>query len=227
MRRFYAQFVQSGDLAFDVGANTGSRTHVFLQLGARVVAVEPQKECARVLFTRYYSRPGFHVVNKALGAADGRAEMLIHESNLGSSLSQPMIDALVGSRCESHFQPGRWKDRRTVGVTTFDALVAEYGLPAFAKIDVDGYEYEVVRGLSQPPRALSLEFVPAYLESALQSIEHLRRFGAMRMNYAIEERFEWMLDRWVTADEMVAILGKYRDCTEFVYGDVYVRFGEE
>lgn len=46
---FYSQFIHPGDLVFDVGANVGNRTKIFLRLGARVVAFEPQASCARVL----------------------------------------------------------------------------------------------------------------------------------------------------------------------------------
>src|SRR5689334_4646326 len=43
--RFYRQFVGPGDLVFDVGANVGHVTKVFLRAGARVVAIEPQSIC--------------------------------------------------------------------------------------------------------------------------------------------------------------------------------------
>ncbi len=39
---FYSQFIRPGDLVFDIGANRGDRTEVFVQMGARVVAAEPQ-----------------------------------------------------------------------------------------------------------------------------------------------------------------------------------------
>ncbi|MEN8172361.1 MAG: hypothetical protein ABFS03_05715, partial [Chloroflexota bacterium] len=45
MLGFYSQFIASNDLCFDVGANRGSRTKIFRQLGTRVVAVEPQAAC--------------------------------------------------------------------------------------------------------------------------------------------------------------------------------------
>lgn len=41
---FYKQFIQPKDLVFDVGANVGSRVKLFLNIGAKVVAFEPQKE---------------------------------------------------------------------------------------------------------------------------------------------------------------------------------------
>lgn len=49
----YRQFVKSGDLVFDVGANVGNRTAVFLRLGARVVAVEPHASCVAELTNRW------------------------------------------------------------------------------------------------------------------------------------------------------------------------------
>ncbi len=224
MRKFYAQFIQPGDLAFDVGANVGSRTRVFLQLGAEVVAVEPEKKCARVLFASFYHDPHFHLVNKALGATDGQREMMVSTPHLsGGTLSQSLIDALV--RSEQIWREDLWQETRRVSVTTLDSLIAKYGVPSFVKIDVEGFEHEVIRGLSRPIAALSFEFLPAHLEPALQTINNLQRFGPIRLNYAIEERFEWMLDRWVTPEEMIPILTRYHPKTDFLNGDVYVRFG--
>src|SRR5258708_28170613 len=53
MDALYARFVRAGDLAFDIGAHVGDRTGNFRRLGARVVALEPQPLCARVIRTIY------------------------------------------------------------------------------------------------------------------------------------------------------------------------------
>ena len=222
MRRFYAQFIKPGDLTFDVGANVGSRTGIFLQLGASVVSVEPQKECARTLFFSFHANPNFHLVNKALGAANGRREMVSSNYSTTASLSRAWIDAAK----PASFQDISWGGPRQVPVTTLDSLIQEYGLPTFVKIDAEGFEYEIMQGLSRPLVALSLEFIPTYLGPALQSINYLKRFGPLRLNYALEERFEWVLDEWVTPDEIIAILEKHGGAAESIYGDVYVRFIE-
>lgn len=46
--RFYEQFIRPNDICFDIGANMGNRTEVFLKLGAKVIAVEPQSECVNL-----------------------------------------------------------------------------------------------------------------------------------------------------------------------------------
>ena len=48
------------------------------------------------------------------------------------------------------FEHVRWDAAETVPVTTLDALIAEHGPPRFVKIDVEGHEAEVLRGLSRP-----------------------------------------------------------------------------
>src|SRR6185503_14073419 len=95
---------------------------------------------------------------------------------------------------------------RHVRVTTLDALIRDFGVPVFTKIDVEGFEDAVLQGLSQPLPALSFEFHPHLPGPALRSIELLARRGLYCMNYVLEEQFRWQLDRWVTPDEMSTIL---------------------
>jgi 16S rRNA A1518/A1519 N6-dimethyltransferase RsmA/KsgA/DIM1 with predicted DNA glycosylase/AP lyase activity len=49
LREFYRPFIPKGSLVFDIGANVGEYTQAFLDLGARVVAVEPNPDLARKL----------------------------------------------------------------------------------------------------------------------------------------------------------------------------------
>ncbi len=45
--------LRQGDLIFDVGANEGLKTDVFLRLGARVIAVEPDDTNQSILQQRF------------------------------------------------------------------------------------------------------------------------------------------------------------------------------
>ena len=44
---FYSGFINKGNICFDIGANYGNRTEVFLKLGSEVIAVEPQPQQAK------------------------------------------------------------------------------------------------------------------------------------------------------------------------------------
>ena len=156
---FYGQFVKAGDLTFDIGANLGDRTQILVDLGARVVAVEPQHSCANHLSERFGDR--VVVVEAALGAELGEAELLVASYHTLSSLSSEWVEAVQRS---GRFAEFGWPDRLTVPMTTLDALVAEFGVPVFCKVDVEGYELEVLQGLSSPIPVLSYEFTVERLD---------------------------------------------------------------
>src|SRR3712207_7831831 len=74
-RRLFAELVRPGDLVFDVGANIGEFTGAFRDLGARVVAVEPQPRLGEHLRRRFGSDPGITVVGTAVSDHAGEATL--------------------------------------------------------------------------------------------------------------------------------------------------------
>ena len=49
MDKLYRGFLRPGDIAFDIGSHVGDRIGSFRRCGARVVALEPQPDCARAI----------------------------------------------------------------------------------------------------------------------------------------------------------------------------------
>lgn len=207
LRRFYRRFVPAGGLAFDVGAHTGNRLQAFLDLGARVVAVEPQPELAARLARRHGTDARVHLVEGALGRAPGRATLL-------GSLRTPTVATLSGdfvarAGAASSFEGVRWQAGPEVVVTTLDTLIAAHGRPDFVKIDVEGFELEVLLGLSQPLPALSFEFLPAVRDVALACIDRLEQLaGPGRYRYAVSlgERLRLLRPEGEPADALRAWL---------------------
>src|SRR5262245_19823024 len=83
--RLYAQFVRAGSLCFDVGANVGERTATFLNLGARVVAIEPQVPCVAELERCFGD--AISVVDAAVGAREGKGELFVADYSTLSSMN--------------------------------------------------------------------------------------------------------------------------------------------
>ena len=78
---FYRQFVGPGDLCFDIGAHTGNHTSTWLQLGARVVAVEPQSEFVGLMQKKFSDSSQFTLLQKAVAEKEGRQSFKISTAN--------------------------------------------------------------------------------------------------------------------------------------------------
>ena len=201
MRAFYRPFVRPGDLCFDVGAHVGDRARCWRRLGAaRVVAVEPQPDFARFLRLLFWRDSGVAVVEQAVGASPGTLALRVSPRTPTVTTGSSAFIAET-TRVPS-FAWVDWSRHLDVPVTTLDALIDAYGEPAFAKIDVEGMEHEVLAGLSRPLRALSFEFVPSSMSSALASLERLEALGRYRFEVSLGEEMRLRLGRWVDAPTM-------------------------
>ncbi len=219
MQRFYAQFIRPGDLCFDIGAHVGNRSWIWSRLGAHVVALEPQPLCMKLLRRWYGRRPDMTLIEAAVGATAGNAILWISERTpTVTTLSPEWISAVQQA---ASFAAVEWQTQVTVPVTTLDMLIAQYGLPAFCKIDVEGFEVEVLRGLSQPLPVVSFEYVPATKALAIDCIMRLQRLGEYEFNWSIGEQHRWQSLSWLTAQAMSDHLQQL--AVDDDSGDIYAR----
>ncbi|MBP7002812.1 FkbM family methyltransferase [Amaricoccus sp.] len=217
LARFYATMVRPGDLAFDVGAHAGNRSHALVRAGARVVALEPQ-----AAFHAFLARdlpPSVTLLRAAAGPAPGEATLRVSRLHPTLASIAPGFAERMGAA--AGFAHVAWDAEETAPVVTLDALIATHGLPRLVKIDVEGYEAEVLAGLSRPVDWLSFEYLPAALDLAYACIERLEALAPRRYNLVVGERLAFALPAWLDAAAFrSALMAAARDGRS---GDVYAR----
>ena len=213
----YAQFVKRGDLVFDVGAHVGDRVASFRRLSARVIAIEPQPALALTLKGLYGRDRNVTIETKAVGRSPGTLRMMINVDNpTVSTASSAFIDA---ARSAQGWEGQNWEKTIVVPVTTLDALIDAYGIPAFVKIDVEGFEAEALAGLTRPVEVLSFEFTTIQREVAQNCIARCTALGFQRYNAALGESQE--LGDWRSAEDIARWLLELPHAANS--GDIYAR----
>jgi FkbM family methyltransferase len=162
-----ADFIKNGDLVFDIGANIGKMTWMYRRLGARVVAIEPQAVCVEQLKETFMDDDGVTIEAIACGERSGAAKMSCYGGTTISTLV-PGHYWQLGGPWEG--TPTDWTE--IVPMTTLDLVISQYGIPAFIKIDVEGYEHQVLCGLSQFV-PLQFEYHPVFWEQACKCMARI------------------------------------------------------
>lgn len=218
--QFYANFIQEDDLCFDIGAHHGNRTEIFLKLGARVVAVDAQEDCTKFIGEKFPGNQKLILVNK--GVADVEGELPFYICEKASTISTFSNDWKKKMSEEEIFSKYDWNKTKKVPVTTLDQLINTFGMPKFCKIDVEGFELEVLKGLTQPIKYLSFEFQRLFLANLANCINHIESLGSVVFNYSIAESMEFVLPQWISADELYKEIESVKDNS--FWGDVYIEF---
>lgn len=215
----YGHFLKPGDLCFDIGANLGNRVNSFLQLGCKVIALEPQTNCFKTLSRKFTSNPSVVLINQAVGREPGEMRIHLSDDHVLSSFSKDFIEQTTES---GRFADSKWSRTETCRITTLDQLVHDHGMPRFIKIDVEGFEPEVLAGLSQPVPALSIEWVPEMPDNARRCIEHLSTLADYEFNISWAETMKLSAKGWRSKDSILNLIDEFAGET-FLFGDIYAR----
>jgi FkbM family methyltransferase len=190
LRRAMADAIRSGDVVWDIGANLGVYTELFSRwVGATgtVCAFEPAPACFEALKQRTTSLTNTKLFSFALGDQDGTLPFNVAADPLAATHS------LAFATNESS----------TVRVARADTLITTDDVPTpnVLKIDVEGFEEEVVDGARallarQDVRAVFIEVHFGILES------RGKRHAPSNIVGALESH--GFATRWVDASHLMA-----------------------
>lgn len=168
---FYVQLLRPGQcqLIFDIGANVGDKTAIFRKICDRVISVEPTPSLVRLLQQRFAGCKNVVVVDKAVGATRGPAQLRLTGGFGGCN-----------TMAQKNFAGPPPASTNTVEVimATLGDLIGEFGQPDYVKIDVEGLESDVLRGFAEPVPLVSFEAnLPRFKAETIECIHLLDRIG--------------------------------------------------
>jgi FkbM family methyltransferase len=204
---FYRRFITKESLCFDIGAHFGLKTKLFRRLGARVISVEPIADCCLKLRTLYATDQHTTIVEAACGERSGTA--ILRYRSLDPQTSTITTD--------THSIEADQYDRN-VSLTTLDRLIEIYGVPNFCKIDCEGYEDKVLRGLSSCIPAISFEFHSSDFRGIEFCTDRLNQIENYRFNFVRSNAHRFVAPHWLTRAELLDQLGNEQPETA---GDIF------
>lgn len=208
-------FVPPNALVFDVGANVGIKTEEYLAWGARsVVCVEPNAVPLEQLIHRFINNNKVIILPIGLSDIEGTIQFWPCQSHGLSTASSDWK--------EGRFKDITWDSPISIPVKTLDSLIEEYGIPDFCKIDTEGYEYNILKGLTTVIPLLSFEFANEFLDTKTRScLERLSLIGYTRFNVAFGLDTDFAFREWLDWETLLMQLKS--NSTPLLWGDIYAK----
>lgn len=209
------KLLKTGDLFFDVGAHIGDKSHQFLNKKLEVIMIEPLPKCVEELKLKFKNNKNIKILQKALGKKKGSTTLMINTK-------VPTISTMSDHWRKGRFSNQVWDNKILVEVTTLDELIKTYGLPSYIKIDVEGFELDVLLGLTQKAGIISFEFTSEFFDHSINCLNYLQKIGYEKFNFCIGERRKFF-SNWQNPNSLVKILRNEIKKDKLLWGDIYCR----
>lgn len=198
LKKFYAKLIDKNELCFDIGANIGKKSKILLDIGARVVAFEPQKSCISKLTQLKSKYNNFHFESLALDNKVGKNILTLSNYSEIATLSSNFVNIYKNKDIN-------WIEEEEVKTITINKAIEQFGLPFYCKVDVEGYEFEILSTLKHKISLIEFEVVAGFQEKAIQIINILNRENTL-FNFTLNEQPYFKSKNWIKADEMVKVV---------------------
>lgn len=180
-------------IAFDIGANIGQTVDELLPNYDKIICFEPNPNLVTIIKNKFFNNDKVTIEELGLSDKIETKKFNISNSHVVSTFSEDWIN---NSRFTNVYN---WDTSIDVKTTTLDEVINKYGTPYFIKIDVEGYEYEVIKGLTKllENTYFAFEWAEEQYGMVNKTIEYLKELGYQNFAYTYQdslltlENIEW------------------------------------
>lgn len=192
---FYKSFLTNGSLIFDIGAYDGHKTAAFLELADKVVSCEPDLKNYVLLKVKFRNQKKVFLENIAVAEINSTKEMFIHHPGSAFNTLNPKFKKILETQGIKRWKENIvFKKKKFIQACTLDTLIEKYGVPYYIKIDAEGNELQIIKGLSKRISFVSLEFIlPEFYTELAECVIHMENsFGpGILYNIAVDDKLVW------------------------------------
>ena len=166
-------------LIFDIGYNYGEFSQKCFQKhpGCKIIGVEANSS----LVYGMRNTENFHIINAAASDKDdSEIDFYIEPNQSGiSTASKEFISNSRFTKGSKNLKPNssKWMPPIKMNTITIDKMINDYGNPDFIKVDVEGYEHTVLKGLSKKSGQICFEWHEESASEVYKIAEHLQSIG--------------------------------------------------
>ncbi len=209
------KILNNNDIIFDIGAHNGEKSIKLINFFSKIVLVEPQPNCIEILKNKFSKLENAIIVQAGLSSKEEILDLKINSSN-------PLISTFSEHWDKGRFKNSKWDKTLKIKTITLDKLISEYGQPSYIKIDVEGFEYNVIKGLSKKTGIISFEFTSEFFQDSIKCLDYLENLGYKKFNFSEGERKKFNTS-WLNKNQLISSINKEIKKDPLFWGDIYCR----
>lgn len=195
---FYKTFLLKNKLIFDLGANIGDKSHIFLKFTDKIILYEPEED----LYERLKFR--FRKNNK----------IILNNLLITDQVGDVVLNSIVGNEAYSSIVENYYENfnhlkessvvKKIKKSSTLNFEINKYGIPYYIKIDCEGAENLILKNLKYDIEIISFEAnLPFFLNQTTEIINYLKNNFNRCYNIRKEGEFNFFFKNHINSEEIL------------------------
>ena len=209
------KLINRGDLYFDIGAHLGEKSKPFIEKKIRTIMDEPLPACVKSLKKLYCKNSIVKIIPKGLGSKNTKKILSINKQ-------MPTTSTFAKHWKSGRFSNLTWSGKTQIQITTLDNLIKKFGNPQYIKIDVEGYELNVLKGLTKKSGIISFEITSEFFSDAIKCLNYLKKLSYNSFTFSIGEQKKFFSD-WSDYKTIINLIKKEIKKDKLFWADIYCK----